>query len=420
MQSHFARMRVRFYVVLTVLLMVSSARQVAFGQYAHARGEQVVDAQGSEIHLRGINLGNWLVPEGYMWQFGGHVQSAREIEGLVTELIGPERARTFWQTWRDTYITRDDIHLIHQAGFNSIRVPIHYKFFASDDAEGFQLIDRLVQWSKAEGIYLVLDMHAAPGGQTGTNIDDSNGYPWLFSDSSAQQQFVDTWQRIVHHYRNEPTILGYDLLNEPIPNYPRLMPLTPLLEPLYKRVSAIIRKDDKHHILILGGAQWDNNFDVFGPPFDPNIIYEWHRYRVATPDQSVVQRYVDFRQKYHVPVWLGESGENNDEWIATFRTVLERNDIGWAFWPYKKMGSTSTVETITPPEGWSSIVEYTKLPDGVGLTKDRLLQRPEQVVIDRAFAGLLQNIQLSHCTTNLGYVRALLPETNLSPTSNAP
>jgi hypothetical protein len=390
------------------------AGPAASAQYALAKGEQIVDAHGREIHLRGINLGNWLVPEGYMWQLGGHAQSAREIEGLVTELIGPRRARAFWRTWRETYITKEDIHLIHQAGFNSIRIPIHYKFFASDDGEGFELIDRLVEWSKAENIYLVLDMHAAPGGQTGTNIDDSNGYPWLFSDSSAQQQFLDTWQRIAHHYRSEPTILGYDVLNEPIPNYPSLLPLTPLLEPLYKRVSTVIRKEDKHHILIFGGAQWDNNFDVFGPPFDSNVVYEWHRYRVATPDQTVVQRYVDFRQKYHVPIWLGESGENSDGWIATFRATLETNDIGWAFWPYKKMGSTSTVETVTPPEGWSRIVEYAKLPDGVGLTKDRLLQRPEQGLIDHAFAELLRNIQLSHCTTNLAYVRALMPSTTLT------
>lgn len=419
MYSHFFRIKARIYMV-AVLLIAGLAGRAAIAQYAHTRGVQVVDSQGREIRLRGINLGNWLVPEGYMWQFGGHVQSAREIEALVAELIGPERARSFWQTWRSTYITRDDIHLIHQAGFNSIRVPIHYKFFATDDAEGFQLIDRLVQWSKAEDIYLVLDMHAAPGGQTGTNIDDSDGYPWLFSDASAQQQLVETWQRIAHHYRNETTILGYDLLNEPIPNYPRLMPLNPLLEPLYKRVSTAIRKGDKHHILILGGAQWDNNFDIFGPPFDPNIIYEWHRYKVAIPNQSVVQRYVDFREKYHVPIWLGESGENTDEWIGTFRTVLEENDIGWAFWPYKKMGSNSTVETITPPDGWSSIVEYAKLPDGVGLAKDRLLQRPDQMLIDRAFSDLLRNIQLSHCTMNLGYVRALLPTTTLHPTSGLP
>jgi endoglucanase len=137
MQRQFRPMIFRIDIALTILLIVISTGPVASAQYAHTKGEQIVDAQGREIHLRGINLGNWLVPEGYMWQFGGHVQSAREIEGLVTELIGPERSVAFWRTWRDTYVTKDDVRVIHQAGFNSIRVPIHYKFFASDDAEGF-------------------------------------------------------------------------------------------------------------------------------------------------------------------------------------------------------------------------------------------------------------------------------------------
>ena len=186
-----------------------------------------------------------------------------------------------------------------------------------------------------------------------------------------------------------------------------------MLEPLYKRVSAVIRKDDKHHILILGGAQWDTSFDIFGSPFDSNVMYEWHKYWVPASDQTVAQPYIDFRQKYHVPVWMGESGENTDEWISGFRAVLEKNDIGWAFWPYKKMGSTSAVETIAPPQDWSSIVEYSKLPDGAGLAQQRLLQRPEQALIDRAFAALLQNIQLSHCMENMGYVHALIPSSPL-------
>ena len=405
--------------VFSVVLMLSLSFTCR-AQFAHTQGQQVIGRDGKPLLLRGTNLGNWMVPEGYMWQFAGHTQSAREIERLVTELIGPERNRAFWKQYREDYITRDDIHLIGQAGFNCIRIPFHYKFFQTDDDEGFRLVDRLVQWSRAEGIYLVLDMHAAPGGQTGTNIDDSDGYPWLFTDAGAQQQFLDTWQRIAKHYHNEPVILGYDLLNEPIPNYPALMPLNPLLEPLYKRAAAVVRKEDKRHIFILGGAQWDNNFDIFGPPFDSNIIYQWHRYKTASPDDSTVKHYADFRAKNNVPIWLGESGENTDAWIAQFRTVLERNDIGWAFWPYKKIGATSAVETITPPDGWDSIVAYTKIPDGVGLTSDRLKTRPSQAVIDRAFASLLENIKFVHCNTNLGYVHALLPSSPVNNASNQP
>ena len=394
----------------TLFALLLALTPLAHAQFAHTQGENVIGTDGKPMQMRCANFGNWMVPEGYMWQLDGHVQSGRELESFITLLIGPERDRAFWQTWRDTYITQADVHLVHQAGFNCVRVPFHYKLFQTEDAEGFRLLDRLVQWARAENLLLILDMHAAPGGQTGSNIDDSDGYPWLFTDASAQQQYLDTWERIARHYRNEPTVLGYDLLNEPIPPYPNLMPLNARLEPLYKRAAAVIRKQDKHHILVLEGAQWDTNFTVFGAPFDPNILYEWHHYG-SVPDQKLLQPYLDFRAKYHVPLWLGEAGENSDVWVAGFRTLVEQSNIGWAFWPYKKMGTHSAPETITRPADWDAIVAFANLPAGVALHHTLLHDRPDQAVIDRAISELLQNIQLAHCTTNMGYIRAMLPNT---------
>jgi endoglucanase len=393
------------FSTLVTCCLVSTAAQA---QFAHTRGKEIVDGAGKPLLLRGINLGNWLVPEGYMWHFDGGPESPREIEAVVTELIGPQRAHVFWKSYRENYITQADIHLIRQSGFNSIRVPLHYKFFESDDAEGFTLLDHVVQWAHQENLYLILDLHAAPGGQTGKNIDDSDGYPWLFSDPSAQDHAVAIWQRLARHYRNNPTVLGYDLLNEPIPNYPKVEVLNPLLEPLYKRLATAIRKIDTHHILILGGAQWDGNFSVFGPPFDKNVVYTFHRYHAA-PEDATVRKYIDFRNQYQVPIWLGESGENSDEWIAEFVRVLEKNDIGWAFWPYKKMQATTSVASFAAPEGWDDIVQFARLPRATSEEASRLKSRPEQAVIDRALEGILTNIQLSQCTINHGYIRALLP-----------
>jgi endoglucanase len=375
-------------------------------QFAHTRQKEIVDANGKPLLLRATNLGNWLVPEGYMWTFDGGPQSAREIEGLVTELIGPDRAATFWHQYRENYVTRQDIHLLREAGFNSIRVPIHYKFFETNNAEGFALLDRVIQWSREEGLYVIIDLHAAPGGQTGTNIDDSNGYPWLFDSSQEQAHLIAIWQRLAKHYKNNPTVIGYDVLNEPIPPYPSLAPLDVKLEPLYKKLTAAIRQIDSHHILFLGGVQWDANFSIFGPPFDNNTVYTFHKYWSKT-DEPVIQQYLDFRDRYNVPIWLGESGENTDEWIAQFVALMEKHDIGWAFWPYKKMAKTSAVVTIVPPEGWDQIVTFAKLPRGAGQTQDRLKVRPSQATIDQAFAGLLENIQLRHCRVNPGYLKAL-------------
>jgi endoglucanase len=353
-----------------------------------------------------MNLGNWLVPEGYMWTFEGGPQSPSEIRALVLELLGPEGADTFWQKYRENYITRDDIALLKRAGFNTVRVPLHYELFETDDAEGFKLLDRLVGWCRAESMYVVLDLHAAPGGQTGANIDDSPGYPWLLTSPKEQNHLIAIWRRLATHYRDEPIVLGYDLLNEPIPHFPKLAPLNPLLEPLYKKVRDAIRAVDTHHIIFLGGAQWDSNFAVFGKPFDDNVAYTFHKYWTAA-DDSVIKDYVDFRARYDVPIWMGESGENTDEWIMQFRQTLEKNNIGWAFWPYKKMGRTTSVLTILPPSGWPQIVEFAKLPRGTAHVEARLKARPDQETINRAFAELLENFRVQKCQVNAGYLQAL-------------
>jgi endoglucanase len=395
--------RFRLLSLLFVLLVLASH---ASAQFAHTDHKQIVDAAGKPLVIRATNLGNWLVPEGYMWLFEGGPQSPGEIRAFVSELLGPEGAAAFWQKYRENYITRDDIALLHRAGFNAIRVPLHYNLFETGDAEGFRLLDRLIAWCRAENLYVILDMHAAPGGQTGANIDDSAGFPWLYQSPQEQEHLIAVWRRLAAHYRDEPAILGYDLLNEPIPHFPKLAPLNSSLEPLYKKLSAEVRKVDAHHILFLGGAQWDTNFSVFGKPFDANVAYTFHKYW-TTPDEGVIRQYLDFRERYDVPIWMGESGENTDEWIAQFASTLEKNNIGWAFWPYKKMEKPSAVVSIIPPVDWEQIVQFAKLPRGAANVEERLRARPEQETIVRAFAGFLESVRLQNCRVNAGYLKAL-------------
>ena len=121
-------------------------------------------------------------------------------------------------------------------------------------------------------------------------------------------------------------MLGYDLLNEPIPNFPNCRNTTQVGAALSSHRGRI-REVDKNHIVILGGAQWDTDFTVFGPPFDSNAMYTFHKYWMK-PEQKEIQQYVDFRDKYHVPIWMSESGENTDGWITQFRELLDKNQIG--------------------------------------------------------------------------------------------
>ena len=275
-----------------LLLLLFSALAHSQNQFVTTHGKQFLMPDGKPLILRGMNLGNWLVPEGYMFKFKT-ANSPRLIETVINQLVGEDEARRFWKTYRDNYITREDIHLLKKLGFNSVRIPFNYRLFISGDdptkleGDGYQLLDRVVKWCKQEGLYVILDMHAAPGGQTGDNIDDSFGYPFLFESNDSQELTVRIWQKIATQFQNEPTVLGYDLLNEPIATHFDANYFNPKLEPLYRKIVSGIRMVDKNHIVFLGGAQWDGNFKVFGPPFDDKLAYTFHKYWFTVNQEAI-------------------------------------------------------------------------------------------------------------------------------------
>ncbi len=252
------------------------------------------------------------------------------------------RLDAFWTTFRDRYITRDDIQFIKAAGFNTVRVPLHYALFVTgtDPPEfagpGYALIDRLIAWCREAGLYVLLDLHAAPGGQTGINHDDGPGYPLLFYVPAHQDLTVALWRTLAERYRDEPTVLGYDLLNEPIASYHDVAYLNSKLEPLYRRIALAIREVDPHHIVVFEGAQWGTRFDVFAAPPIDNVAYSYHKFWSATTREAI-QEYLNFSNLYDVPILLGESGELTDAWMQSFRLLHERHGVSWAFWTYKNL-----------------------------------------------------------------------------------
>src|SRR6202521_5331065 len=120
----------KFKLLQLPLLLLALISQGS-AQFAHTDHKQIIDAAGKALLLRATNLGNWLVPEGYMWLFEGGPHSPGEIRASELELLGPEGSDAFWQKYRENYVTREDIALLHRAGFNAVRVPLHYSFFES-------------------------------------------------------------------------------------------------------------------------------------------------------------------------------------------------------------------------------------------------------------------------------------------------
>ena len=413
--SRFAKL-LKLFVVLLFLFGCKNtekenvSKKVNTLSFIKTKGKQLVDENSTTIILKGINIGNWLVPEGYMFKMN-QVNAPRKIDELLYELIGPDSLQVFWHTFLDNYITHDDIKYLKQIGCNHIRLPFHYKLFTQDlymgqRNAGFTYFDRIIDWCREEKLYVLLDMHCAPGGQTGDNIDDSYGYPYLLKSKSSKDVMTAIWVDIAKKYKDEPVILGYDLINEPVAHYfqDEIDALNTELLSLYKQTVSAIRKVDKKHTIFLNGSIWSGNFDVFQEMIDDNVVYEFHKYWFDV-NQNAVQNYVDFSNQHQVPIYLGESGENTDEWVHDFRSLLDDNNINWCFWPYKKMNNTKGIMTFDEPEDYQLISDYS-LSDRSSYNKIRA-NKPDQAKVQKALNIFLKNALYKNNYPNKGYINAL-------------
>jgi endoglucanase len=390
----------RLLSVLWLFLFALVSPAMAQSPLVRIEGKRFIAPDGRVLHIKGISLGNWLMPEGYMFKF--EVSKApNQIYGAFDRLLGSDKAAAFWKQYRDTYISRDDIRFIASVGFNTVRIPLHWNLFMTPDGtmsgEGWALLDRVLGWVKEAGLLAIVDLHAAPGGQTGINHDDGPGYPLMFYVPRDRDLTVRLWQAIALRYKGNPAILGYDLLNEPIAPYHDIATLNPRLEPFFKRVTEAIRDVDPGRIVFLAAGQWSSSFDMFGPPFAPNLAYTYHSFWASTKRDSI-QRHLNFSERYDVPLFLGETGELTDDWNQGFRKLHEAHDIGWSFWTYKNLDSPSTVVSIPRPDGWHEIVAYAD-----GLRADK----PSDALIENAMVQYLAGMPVGRATVRWSYLASL-------------
>lgn len=402
----------RLMVLLTLVLMATASLVSAPARFVRVDGPNLVKPDGSKLFIQGTNLGNWLNPEGYMFGLS-RTNSAWMIDLMIKEAVGPDFAAEFWRVFKDNYITRKDIEFIASQGANTVRLPFNYKLFTDEDymgltknQDGFARIDSVVEWCRDAGLYLILDMHDCPGGQTGDNIDDGHGYPWLFESKVSQDLFCDIWKRIASRYKDEPVILGYELANEPIAHYfENKDALNLLLEPLYKQAVSAIREVDGNHVILLGGARWNSDFFMFTDwKFDHNIMYTCHRYG-GEPTAEAIKDYIDFRDKTNLPMYMGEIGHNTDEWQKQFVKVMKKNNIGYTFWPYKKIDN-SCMMGIKRPEQWDDIVvKFSETPRGT--YKEWREARPDQETFRKLLLKYVENSRFENCQRQDGYIRSM-------------
>ncbi|KPI45421.1 Endoglucanase C [Cyphellophora attinorum] len=339
------------------------------------KGTEVVDKDGKPVILRGAGLGGWMNMENFITGFPGHETHMREC---MLEVLGEEKYEYFFDRLLYWFFTEEDAKFYKSLGLNSIRVPFNYRHFEDDmnpkvlKQSGFKHLDRVVDVCAKEGIYTILDMHVLPGGQSpGWHADNRTNHPLFWEHKDFQDRTVWLWEELAKHYKGNPWIAGYNLINEPAdPKHTRLIAF-------YERLEKAVRAIDPEHILWLDGNTFAAEWRGFNEnTILPNTVYSLHDYSFmgfptgdrykGTEEQkdrlrSQFLRKSEFQRKHNTAIWNGEFGpvyadpkhDEDAEAINQERynllgeqlRIYDEHKIPWAIWLYKDVGLQGMVHT---------------------------------------------------------------------------
>ncbi len=356
----------------------------------------ILNSDDEEVLLKGVNVGQWLLMEGFMSGSNGNMTQGDMKRKLFNSGQTPEEIELFFQKWRDNYITREDVDFIASIGFNAIRVPLHYELFLTDeqrklrsdvvyfdgneklskyntykeslrtwvsnnelatseDLDGFKIIDDLISWCQPNDIYLILDMHAVPGtvGDNSPITDQLFSAKDFFNDVRNQSALNRIWDKISERYKDENTIAIYDLINEPHRLTESDMGI---LRNTFEGIINSIRDNNDNTMIIVQGGEFGNQYQKNGGanslyPNDfsnnSNLVYSIHRYRLpnnlteSNPwnQQNHVAYFADaikFQNQYNVPMFVGETGLDSDyDRLKDNFDTMEDLSFGYTLWSYK-------------------------------------------------------------------------------------
>lgn len=353
-----------------VILFLSLSGAVFSQGFVHVDGKNIVDANGDNFIIRSIGTGNWMIQEGYMMQTADVAGTQHAFRKKLEETIGEERTAEFYEAWLENHFRKIDVDSMAAWGFNTVRVAMHYKWFTPPIEEeavpeeitwldkGFTMIDKLLAWCADNQMYLILDLHGAPGGQGGnadiSDYDDTK--PSLWESDLNKDKTVALWNKLAERYADSPWIGGYDLINEINWTFPEGN--NSQIRELYGRITDAIRAVDTNHIIFIEGNSWANDFSGLTPAWDDNMAYSFHKYWNYN-DVNALKWMTDFREEHNRPIWLGETGENSNTWFANLAALSENNNVGWSWWPVKKSGINNVLKVETNAD-YTQMVEMWK------------------------------------------------------------
>lgn len=358
------------------------------------KGSRIVDAQGQTVRLRGTCVGGWMNMEDFI---DGYPGCEHGMRATLAEVIGAEKAAFFFDRLLDHFFNEEDVAFIRACGANVVRLPLNYRHFERDERPfeyleaGFKRLDQAIAWCAKHGLYVILDLHSVQGWQnTDWHCDNASRHTLFWQQTQFQDRFVALWQEFARRYKGNPSVAGYNVMNEPVTNAPRGRFGLPYssdwnnINAIYRRVVSAIREIDPDHIVFLEGDYFSSFFDGLDAPFAPNLVYSSHNYNQpgfgpgaypnpaqgwdASGQQHLFESHSGprFARKYNVPLWVGEFGAayNGPQTEIPDRLralndqldVYEEAQVHWTTWTYKDIHVMGWVQ-LDPESAYVRAVE---------------------------------------------------------------
>ncbi len=329
--------------------------QIQKEDFLKVENKKIVNTKGEGIVLRGTNAGGWLVQEFWMCptEETENVSCQKELIETLTERFGKEKAEELIDIYEENYWTETDFDNCKEMGMNVIRLPFTYMNFLEENGtlkeEAFEKTDWFVNQAGKRGLYVILDMHGAQGSQNEKDHsgDTTQGAAFFYGKNAKanQKAYVELWKKIANRYKGNPTVAGYDLLNEPYCDLPENTGKT--CWDIYDRTYQAIRRIDAEHIIIME-AKWnpENLPDPDTYQWE-NIMYEYHQYNYG--DQNTPQAQFEGIElkldlidsaDYNVANLIGETSffSNMESWKLCLNE-MNRRKCSYTTWTYKVTGT---------------------------------------------------------------------------------
>ncbi len=351
--------------VLTSVIPANAEKKTSneFSQLSTS-GTLIVNEAGEKVALKGCNTGNWLLLEMWMLTIDhGQFPDQYQFEKNLEDRFGVGEKDRLMELYRESWLTPRDFELIRSFGFNVIRLPFNYRLLEDDDkpfelkADAFKWLDRAIEMAEDAGLYVILDMHGVPGGQS---IDHPTGrveQNHLWDDPIYGQRTAWLWKQIAHRYKDRASIAGYDVINEPYGDFGS--DVRPKLREVFVEVYEAIRTVDNNHIVFAPAPLWGGH-GFYGGPADQgwtNVGFTEHHYPGLFGSDPSLRTHGNFiyrtlpekqaeLEAAQAPMFIGE-------WNPVFENLGGGDLMRRYFDEYGKRGWAATIWSykILHPEG---------------------------------------------------------------------